>query len=68
MDNNVIAPVNLMTVYTLHNEGHKNNLPCLAINVNAIARTLFAFYREQDKILNERAHYCKYIPQLTIVT
>ena len=62
MDNNVIASVNLMMVYTLHNVGHKNNLPCLAVNVNAIAGTLFAFYREQDKRLNKRAHYYKCIP------
>ena len=51
-----------MIVYTLHNVGHKNNLSCLAVNVNAIAGTVFAFYREQDKRLNERVHYCKFIP------
>ena len=37
MDNNVIASVNLMMVYTSHKVGHKNNLPCLAVDVNAIA-------------------------------
>ena len=49
MDNNVIAPVNLMMVYTLHNVGHKNNLPCLAVHVNAIAETVFTFYRERGQ-------------------